>query len=389
MRWKADIGGRIRPRRPGLVALIFLAVSAVSSPAFSHKFGGPNDPCERRLGASMLHITLFQPQFDPDAEYCDEVPRAGNTVFVLDTIGDDLRRVPIGVTVDAIASDGSRRTVLEVPPAVYRRGVVDTQLELADGMRYEARVSIGQSEGQKATEYSFPIRVRAWYRAFVMPLMLILGVAALVAISVLRYRRFGAIAGDRRRHAAAVLLACSLFAVGIALSSCRAAKAPGALPDVRLIDSHGRRVALSSLKGKVVLLNFVHIGCPGVCDNLTNKFGQIADALGPELGSRVVLVTVTNDPEHDGPEELLKLARGMQADMSGWLFLTGDAADVARVIDAFGVDNRPLPDGSPNHITRVFMLGPDLRQRREYAGMAMDTRVVAAEIRNQMDGGGA
>ena len=161
------------------------------------------------------------------------------------------------------------------------------------------------------------------------------------------------------------------------------------LPNVQLIDDHGRPVELSSLKGKVVLLNFVHIGCPGVCDNLINKFGQIADAIRPELGSRVVLVTVSNDPEHDRPALLLKLARDRQADMSGWLFLTGSAADVDRITTAFGVDNRRLPDGSPNHITRVFMLGPDLRQEREYAGMAMNSQKVVAEIQDQVERGGA
>ena len=97
-----------------------------AAPAYAHKFGGPNDPCERKLGAAVIHITLYQPQFDPDAEYCDEVPREGDTVFVLDTLGDELRQVPIGVQIFAISSDGSQRVAVTLPPAVYRRGVVDT-----------------------------------------------------------------------------------------------------------------------------------------------------------------------------------------------------------------------------------------------------------------------
>ena len=127
----------------------------------------------------------------------------------------------------------------------------------------------------------------------------------------------------------------------------------------------------------------------GLCANLINKFGQVADAIGPELGSKVVLVTVTNDPEHDRPDLLLKLARDRQADMSGWLFLTGTPGDVAKITTAFGIDNRRLPDGSPNHITRVFMLGPDLRQQHEYAGMAMNSQQVAADIKDQVEHGGA
>jgi cytochrome oxidase Cu insertion factor (SCO1/SenC/PrrC family) len=371
--------------------IVAVVVWTVASPALAHKFGGPNDPCERKLGASLIHITLYQPQFDPDAEYCDEIPREGNTVFVLDTMGDDLRRTPIGLRIFALAGDGSesRQLLVAMAPSIYRRGVVDTQVNFSEGRRYVAQVSIATQSGARPVEYAFPIRVRAWYRALVMPLLMVLGVLALVTISVVRPRRF---AGPRRidRHRSTLMrLAVAALAFWIVAGCRTASRAPAALPAVQLVDDRGNLVALDSLKGKVVLLDFVHIGCPGVCDNLVNKFGQIADAIRPELGSRVELVTITNDPAHDRPEQLLKLARGMQADMRGWLFLTGSANDVDRVITAFGVDNRRLPDGSPNHITRVFMLGPDLRQQREYHGMAMNSRSVASEIMNQVQGGGA
>src|SRR5438309_8900452 len=143
----------------------------VAPPALAHKFGGPNDPCERKLGASLIHITLYQPQFDPDAEYCDEIPRGGNTVFVLDTMGDDLRQMPIGVRIFALDSSESRQLVLAIPPAIYRRGVVDAQVNLAGGRRYVAQVSIARQSASGPLEYAFPIRVRAWYRALVMPLL--------------------------------------------------------------------------------------------------------------------------------------------------------------------------------------------------------------------------
>jgi protein SCO1/2 len=218
----------------------------------------------------------------------------------------------------------------------------------------------------------------------VVPFVLVLGVLALVAISIIRYRRNVVLRGRHRRAAAFTRLAVVVVALGICAAGCHTpTKTVATLPNVRLIDDHGRPVDLSSLKGKVILLNFVHVGCPGMCDALINKFGQIADAIRPELGSRVVLVTITNDPEHDRPALLLKLARDRQADMSGWLFLTGTAADVARITTAFGVDNRRLPDGSPNHITRVFMLGPDLRQEREYAGMGMNSQRVVTELKVQ------
>ena len=161
------------------------------------------------------------------------------------------------------------------------------------------------------------------------------------------------------------------------------------LPDVQVIDDHGNPVSLGSFKGKVVLLDFIHVGCPGVCSNLVNKFGQVADGLGPDLGSRVILLSVTNDPSHDNPAELLNLARNSQADMKGWLFVTGKPKDVDRVVKAFGANNDRLPDGSPNHITQVFLLGPDGRQKHEYQGMVMDSAAVVAQIRDTLKHAGA
>ena len=179
----------------------------------------------------------------------------------------------------------------------------------------------------------------------------------------------------------AAIVFCSIM---IAACHRESIREPASLPNVSVIDDHGRSVSLGSLKGKVVLLDFIHIGCPGVCATLVSKFGEVADILKPELGSKVVLLSVTNDPEHDRPEQLLALARSSDADLDGWLFVTGKPTDVARVIKAFGVNNERMPDGSPAHITQVFLLGTDGQKKREYRGMLMKPQAVVSQIRDAM-----
>lgn len=377
--------------------------------ACAHRFGGPNDPCERRIGTSLIHITLYQPQFDPDAEYCDEVPRAGNTVLVVDILGDALRRTPLGVEVVATPGSGPPRTVLSIPPRIYPRGVADAQVALDSGGAYLTRLSFG--EGATPQIISFPIRVAPWYRAFVTPALILFVVLALIAVSVVRYhvtaheapplelrdpkspKSLSLVSRGRRASGSTMRSSLILLALAgwlLSLAACHRESRPDAsLPDVRVIDDHGDPISLGSLKGKVVLLDFIHVGCPGVCSNLVNKFGQVADSLGPELGSRVILLSVTNDPDHDNPTELLNLARSSQADMKGWLFVTGKLDDVNRVIRAFGLNNGRLPDGSPNHITEVFLLGPDLRQVHEFQGMVMNSDAVVAQIKSALERKGA
>src|SRR6266853_2831295 len=179
----------------------------------------------------------------------------------------------------------------------------------------------------------------------------------------------------------AAIVCCSVM---IAACHREVTREPAALPNVSVNDAPGRPVYRGSLKRKVILLDFIHIGCTGVCATLVSKFGEVADSLKPELGSKVVLLSVTNDPEHDRPEQLLALARSSDADLDGWLFVTGKPTDVASVIKAFGVNNERMPDGSPAHITQVFLLGTDGQKKREYRGMLMKPQAVVSQIREAM-----
>lgn len=165
---------------------MLVAIGLLSPPgAWAHRFGGPNDPCERKIGASFLHITLYQPQFDPDAEYCESVPRDGNTVVVVDVLGEDLRRLPIALQLVAMNESGAPETIANMAPRVYRRGVADTQFVLGEGRQYVLRVAIGDSG--RSQWFSFPIRVTPWYRMLIVPSLMFLALVSLTAISIARY----------------------------------------------------------------------------------------------------------------------------------------------------------------------------------------------------------
>src|SRR5271166_7030376 len=141
-----------------LLSCIVLTIAAgwlQQGVAYAHRFGGPNDPCERKIGGSFIHITLYQPQFDPDAEYCDVVPREGSTVLVVDVLGDDLRKVPMGLEVVATGDSQAPRTILSMPATIYRRGVADAQVLLTADSRYLARVSLQGNSVVKSQVLSF------------------------------------------------------------------------------------------------------------------------------------------------------------------------------------------------------------------------------------------
>src|SRR5262245_12105253 len=95
--------------------ILTVASWLIISTAWAHRDRGPNDPCRQQIGDSFLHLTLYQPHFDPDAEYCEEVPRAGKTVVVVDVTAGELRQVPISIELVASGPSGLSRSVLSLP----------------------------------------------------------------------------------------------------------------------------------------------------------------------------------------------------------------------------------------------------------------------------------
>ena len=53
-------------------------------------------------------------------------------------------------------------------------------------------------------------------------------------------------------------------------------------PDFRLTDQNGRMVALSDLRGKIVVLTFVYTQCADVCPVIAAKLSQVYDQVGDE-----------------------------------------------------------------------------------------------------------
>ena len=153
------------------------------------------------------------------------------------------------------------------------------------------------------------------------------------------------------------------------------------LPDITLTDQNGKKVSLSSLKGKTVLFDFIYTTCPGPCLMLTSRMRLIANRLGPILGDKVWFVSITVDPEHDGPGELLNYSKQQGAEQNGWLFLTGSPAQIEQVMSRFKLVRQREADGTVDHVLEFFLVGPDGRQLYQYAASHAEPALVSSDIR--------
>ena len=152
------------------------------------------------------------------------------------------------------------------------------------------------------------------------------------------------------------------------------------LPAISLVDQDGHQISLSSLKGKPVLVDFIYTSCPGPCLMLTRKMTRIAQNFAPELGSSFTMVSISIDPEHDGPAQLTAYMKGWGIDSKGWLFLTGSPVNIERVLAAFQLRRKRDADGTVEHVEGVFLLGPDGHELREYDGEVVKVRTIIFEL---------
>ncbi|HTY55399.1 MAG TPA: SCO family protein [Candidatus Binataceae bacterium] len=152
------------------------------------------------------------------------------------------------------------------------------------------------------------------------------------------------------------------------------------LPNVQLVDQNGKNVSLASLRGKPVFIDFIYTSCKTPCPEVTGKMTMVANLLRYEVGKQVTLVSVTIDPEHDLPAQLLAYARAHRAERDGWLFLTGSPADIDQVLAAYKLTRSRESDGSVTPITAMYLLSPDGHERRIYNGLEAKPTVMTADI---------
>jgi cytochrome oxidase Cu insertion factor (SCO1/SenC/PrrC family) len=146
-------------------------------------------------------------------------------------------------------------------------------------------------------------------------------------------------------HVVAAGLAGALLAVPAVVSSQGVSSQAGTsddaftldLPDVPVVDQDGRAMRFRSelIKDRTVAVNFVFTTCTTVCPALTTTMRAIQRELGERVGQDVWLISVSVDPTVDRPERLRAFANGFGAG-PGWTFLTGEPADIDRLLKAFG-----------------------------------------------------
>ncbi len=114
------------------------------------------DVCVRNISGSMVHLSTYQPQHDPEAEYCTEIPREGETLWVLDLVDQALRDMPIGIKIVRGSGQALSDTVASLYSTNHSDGIIKGEFNLDEG-QYTLFVT---GEGVPPLHYEYPLRIQ-------------------------------------------------------------------------------------------------------------------------------------------------------------------------------------------------------------------------------------
>lgn len=113
------------------------------------------------------------------------------------------------------------------------------------------------------------------------------------------------------------------------------------VPDVSLRDESGREVRLAALIDRPTILVPVYYSCPNDCNVLLMNLSRVLPEVGLVPGRDFQVVTVSFD-ETDTPDLARRRKNDFTTALSGkfpkehWHFLTGEAPEIKRLMDAVG-----------------------------------------------------
>src|SRR6202165_300608 len=151
-------------------------------------------------------------------------------------------------------------------------------------------------------------------------------------------------------------LVLMLWALGGLKNVAAPAAIGGAVP---VTDQSGRTVTEKSLQGRPTLIFFGFTHCPDICPTSLFEISEVLRAMGKDA-DRINAYFISVDPERDTTAAMKDYLSSFDPHLEG---LTGDPAQVAKVISAYRVYARkvPLKDGdyTMDHTALIYLMESD------------------------------
>jgi protein SCO1/2 len=110
--------------------------------------------------------------------------------------------------------------------------------------------------------------------------------------------------------------------------------------DLTFKNEQNLSIRLGNIINKPTILTLVYFDCPGLCSPLLDGVSDVIEKMGMELGKDYQVVTVSfnylDTPEKAIEKKKTFLKRHSKAHMKDWIYLTGDSANIYKLVNAVG-----------------------------------------------------
>jgi cytochrome oxidase Cu insertion factor (SCO1/SenC/PrrC family) len=188
----------------------------------------------------------------------------------------------------------------------------------------------------------------------------VLLVAAVAIPAYMASRNHTALAAQQARVSGIPATVSTSLANLMVLSPVPGDRAPG----FTLTDQNGHALSLSSMRGKVVVLQFMDPHCTDICPIVSAEFVKAYHDLGP-LASKVVFAAVNVNAYHARVQDMAKYTQAQQLNtIPSWHFFTGPVGALKSVWRGYNIQvYAPNPNADVEHTSAVYFIDPQGRER--------------------------
>ncbi|MFD0825396.1 SCO family protein [Neobacillus sp. M.A.Huq-85] len=147
------------------------------------------------------------------------------------------------------------------------------------------------------------------------------------------------------------------------------------LPDFNLKDQNGNQITKKDFLGRTVVLTFTYVKCadPNACPVLLANFHNLQEDLktrGIDT-DKILLASVSVDPENDTPQVMKEHAKEMNFDMTYLKMLTGKMSEIKKVANTLG-EHFEKQGNVIMHDNKTFIFNPNVELTHEFTGSIID-----------------
>jgi protein SCO1/2 len=151
--------------------------------------------------------------------------------------------------------------------------------------------------------------------------------------------------------------------------------------DYVFTDRGGRRVRLSSYRGKPLVVSFVYTGCYQVCPATTRFLAKAVRTAQDSLGrDSFAVITIGFNLPFDTPAAMAAFARQQGVELPNWEFLSPDPQSLEALTRDFGFRYVQTPKGF-DHLLQATVVDQDGRIHAQVYGDAFDIPQLVEPLR--------